>query len=87
MVRGGTINADQYHNDAQSIIATHGQISKTRHHNRSRKVRRENQQQQALGEPKKMHGQQQNLKTMMMKIGQVMIVKMPLVQDQCRAIV
>jgi hypothetical protein len=53
MVRGGTINADQSHNDAQSIIVTHGQTSKTRHHNRSRKVRRENQQQQALGKPKK----------------------------------
>jgi hypothetical protein len=52
MVRGGTINADQSHNHAQSIIATHGQTSKTRHHNRSWKVRRENQQQQALGEPK-----------------------------------
>jgi carbamoylphosphate synthase large subunit len=48
---------------------------------------REKQQQQALGEPKKMHGHQQNLKTMMMKIGQVMIVKNPFVQDQCRAIV
>jgi hypothetical protein len=53
MVRGKTINADQSHNHAQSIIATHGQTSKTRHHNRSRKVRRENQQQQALGEPEK----------------------------------
>jgi hypothetical protein len=52
MVRGGTFNADQSHNHAKSIIATHGQTSKTRHHNRSRKVRRENQQQQALGEPK-----------------------------------
>jgi hypothetical protein len=51
-VRGGTINADESHNDTQSIIATHGRTSKTRHHNRSRKVRRENQQQQALGEPK-----------------------------------
>jgi hypothetical protein len=61
MVRGGTINADQSHNDTQSIIATHRRTSKTRHHNRSRKVRRENQQQQSLGEPKEMHGQQQNL--------------------------
>jgi hypothetical protein len=52
VVWGGTINADQSHNHAQSIIATHGKNSKTRHHNRSRKVRRENQQQQALGEPK-----------------------------------
>jgi hypothetical protein len=52
MVRGGTINADESHNVTQSIIATHGRTSKTRHHNRSRKVRRENQQQQALGELK-----------------------------------
>jgi hypothetical protein len=52
MVQGGTINADESHNDTPSIIATQGHISKTRHHNRSRKVRRENQQQQALGEPK-----------------------------------
>jgi hypothetical protein len=52
MVRGGTINADQSHNDAQSIIATHGRTSKIRNNNRSRKVRRENQQQQALGKPK-----------------------------------
>jgi hypothetical protein len=52
MVRGRTINADESHNDTQSIIATHGRTSKTRHHNRSRKARRENQQQQALGEPK-----------------------------------
>jgi hypothetical protein len=35
----------------------------------------------------KMHGQQQNLQKMMMKIGQVMIVKMPFSQDQGRAIV
>jgi histone H3 len=49
---GGTINADQSHNDTQIIVATHGRTSKTRHHNRSRKVRRENKQQQALGEPK-----------------------------------
>jgi hypothetical protein len=34
------------------MIATLGHTTKTRHHNRSRKVRRENQQQQALGEPK-----------------------------------
>jgi histone H3 len=52
MMRGGTLNADQSHNHAQSIIATHGQISKTRRHNRSQKVRRGNQQQQALGKPK-----------------------------------
>jgi hypothetical protein len=52
MVRGGTINADQSHNDTQSIIATRGQTSKTRHHNQSRKFGRENHQQQALGEPK-----------------------------------
>jgi hypothetical protein len=36
---------------------------------------------------KKMHGHQQNLQKMMMKIGKVMIVKMPFVQDQSRAIV
>jgi hypothetical protein len=52
MVRGGTINADESHNETQSIIATLVRTTKTRHHNRSRKVRRENQQQQALGEPK-----------------------------------
>jgi hypothetical protein len=52
MVQGGTINADESHNDTQSIISTYGRTSKTRHHNQSRKVRRENQQQQALGEPK-----------------------------------
>jgi hypothetical protein len=82
MVRGVTINTDQSHNHAQSKIETHGHTSITRHHNRSRKVRRENQQQEALGEPKKMHGHHQKLKTMMMKIRQVMIVKYPLVQDQ-----
>jgi hypothetical protein len=53
MVRGGTINnAEESHNETKSIIAKHGHTSKTQHHNRSRKVRRENQQQQALGEPK-----------------------------------
>jgi hypothetical protein len=52
MVRGGTINTEESHNDTQSMIATLGQTTKTRHHNRSRKVRREIQQQQALGEPK-----------------------------------
>jgi hypothetical protein len=52
MVRGGTINDDESHNVIESIIARQGHTSKTRHHNRSRKVRRENQQQQALGEPK-----------------------------------
>jgi hypothetical protein len=52
MVRGGTITADQSENRAQSRIAMHGQTSKTRHHNRSQKVRRENQQQEPLGDPK-----------------------------------
>jgi hypothetical protein len=52
MVRGGTITADQPDNRAQCIIATHGQTSRTRHHNRSQKVRRENRQHEPLGEPK-----------------------------------
>jgi hypothetical protein len=52
MVRGGTITADQSDNRAKSIIATHGQTSKTMHHNLSQKVRRENRQHEPLGEPK-----------------------------------
>jgi histone H3/H4 len=52
MVRGGTTNTEECHNDTQSMIATLGRTTKTRHHNRSQKVRREIQQQQALGEPK-----------------------------------
>jgi hypothetical protein len=52
MVRGGTINTEESHNDTQSMIATLEQTTKTRHHNRSRKVRREIQQQQALDKPK-----------------------------------
>jgi hypothetical protein len=52
MVRGGTINTEETHNDTQCMIATLGCTKKNRHHNRSRNVRRENQQQQALGEPK-----------------------------------
>jgi hypothetical protein len=52
MVRGGTITADQSYNRAKSRIATHGQNSKNRHHNRSQKVIRENQQQEPLGDPK-----------------------------------
>jgi hypothetical protein len=39
-------------NRAQSRIATHGHNSKSRHHNRSQKVRRENQQQEQLNYPK-----------------------------------
>jgi hypothetical protein len=87
MVRGGTINADESHNDTQSIIATHGRTSKTRHHNRSRKVRRENQQQQALGEPKDNAWARTEPPKMMMKIGKVTIVIMPFLQDLSRAIV
>jgi hypothetical protein len=52
MVRGGTLTADQSDNRAQIRIATHGHTSKTRHHNRSQKVRQENQQQEPLGDPK-----------------------------------
>jgi hypothetical protein len=52
MVRGETLTADQSDNLAQIRIATHGQNSKTRHHNRSQKLRRENQQQEPLGDPK-----------------------------------
>jgi hypothetical protein len=52
MVRRGTINPEESLNDTQSVIATLGQTTKTQHHNRSQKVRRKNQQQQALGEPK-----------------------------------
>jgi hypothetical protein len=52
MVRGGTINKEESHNDTQSMISTLGHTTKNRHHNRSRRARREIQQQQALGEPK-----------------------------------
>jgi hypothetical protein len=51
MVQGGTITADQSENIAQSRIAIHGQNSNNRHHNRSQNVRRENQQQEPLGDP------------------------------------
>jgi hypothetical protein len=52
MVRGGTLNTEESHNDTQSMIAALGRTTKTRHHNWSRKVRREIQHQQALGEQK-----------------------------------
>jgi hypothetical protein len=52
MVRGGSITADQSDNRAQIRIARHGQNSKSRHHNQSQQVRRENRQEQPLGDPK-----------------------------------
>jgi hypothetical protein len=52
MVQDGTLTDDQSDNRAQSIIATHRQTSKTRHHNRSQKVRRENRLHEMLGKPK-----------------------------------
>jgi hypothetical protein len=87
MVRGGAITTDQSDNPAQSRITTHGQNSKTRHHNRSQKVRRENQQQEPLGDPKTNAWAASKQKIMKTKNKKLMTVKNRLVQDRSGVIV